>query len=243
MNCIPNTTGARQQQVPFSLSEAPGCTRELAHLGLIADGTRRWAAMNKVPLSEAYFKAVGKINELSEAIFEEDTIALSLYLLSINNLRRDAATLEQIFAAEKHMLEHLLPPIATRWQCRMIHAGNPKLLPPAFALSLEGLCSATNHFHNRVMYLCVAYDPIQELAYACETSRLTGGSLTDNLWVTRSVDLIVRTGGERRTSGFLPLQSGYAELYFCDKLFPDFTRDDMKNAYNDFRVRQRRHGT
>ena len=216
--------------------------RSIPHLGLIADGTRRWAEMHGVSLSEAYLKAVGKIEELSDVVFGQDTRALSVYLLSVKNLRRDSASLELIFNAETYMMEFLLPRIAMQWQCKMVHAGDPKLLPKPFALILRKLCEATSHFRNRVMYLCAAYDPILEFEHACNLSKGDGQSFTSHLWVPNALDLVVRTGGERRLSNFLPLQSGYSEFYFCDKLFPDFTASDLKDAYTNFHSRQRRHG-
>jgi len=234
---LPNRAHGRHLFAPVS-----NIDRSVSHFGLIADGTRRWAQRRSISLPDAYILAVEKIECLSAAVFEEGTEIFSIYLLSVDNLKRDLVSLDAALKAETYMLQDLLPRIAAQWNCRMVHAGAADLLPEAFQLHLSTLCASTNHYQERTMYLCAGYDPMLEVAHAHEASLHNGLPLAANFWVPRPVDLILRTGAVSRLSNFLPLQSGYAELYFTTKLFPDTDSADIKRAYSYFNQCQRRHG-
>ncbi|VVB83421.1 Tritrans,polycis-undecaprenyl-diphosphate synthase (GGDP specific) [uncultured archaeon] len=75
-----------------------------------------------------------------------------------------------------------------------------------------------------------------------EKKEINEENFQNSLWLTESPDLIIRTGGEKRTSNFLPWQSVYSEWIFLDKMWPEFTKQDLKTAIKEFQNRERRFG-
>ena len=93
----------------------------------------------------------------------------------------------------------------------------------------------------------MAYGGRQEILSAVEKivrekKEITEENFQNSLWLTESPDLIIRTGGEKRTSNFLPWQSVYSEWIFLDKMWPEFTKQDLKIAIKEFQNRERRFG-
>ena len=89
--------------------------------------------------------------------------------------------------------------------------------------------------------LLLAYDPIEEIIQAFRTST-NHERFYEDLWVTKPVDLVIRTGGAKLLSNFLPLQCGYARLYCYDKLFNDFTTEDLDEVVHQFSMIERKFG-
>lgn len=206
-------------------------TRELRHLGIIPDGTRRWARRNKFTYYEAYWLALQKLTLLIDTAFAYGVTTQSIYLLSKDNLRREHSDLEAVLQAEKRFFLELLPNLAQKWQCSIIHAGRLDILPRWFAISLESACKDLDSMADRRINLLVGYDPVDELLQAVSVNP---NKFWNHLWVSEQVDLVVRTGHGQLLSNFLPLQCGYAELKFFTKLFNDLQIDDLVDAILDY---------
>ncbi len=93
---------------------------------------------------------------------------------------------------------------------------------------------------GRRLNLLIAYNPIQEILEAVQSGE--PDTFASRLWITRPIDLIIRSGGASLLSNFLPLQSGFARLYFSDKLFNDHTPDDLEKILSDFSSLERKFG-
>ena len=119
--------------------------------------------------------------------------------------------------------------------------GNNRLLPQYFLNSLDELKSRTKECTSKYLNLCVAYNPFIELWESILKSN-SPDNLLNNLWVSTPVDLIIRTGKANLVSNFLILQSGFARLYFPDKLINDISHDDIKSIIDDFNKIERKYG-
>lgn len=219
------------------------------HVGIIPDGTRRWCTINGTALVDGYQRTMQLLADAIVALFSADVAAVSLYLLSKENLERAADSLSAVIESETRFCSDQVKVIAEEHGVHVSIAGDLTLVPSklsAAALqvaSTEALESANG---RRRLYLCIAYNPLDELRAAVDAMRETGtsndSSIIDRLWVPEQLDLVFRTGGHSRISNFLPLQSGYAELHFSEKLFNDITMQEILAAVNLVRSADRSFG-
>jgi undecaprenyl diphosphate synthase len=211
------------------------------HVGLIPDGIRRWGRLRQVSLADAYSIAMDRIAETTDAIFDHGATSVSIYLLSKENLQRTQAELAVILSSELDFVNELIPSVAAKWCCSVSHAGDPEILPTEYREGLKALVRGTSANAERSLNLLAGYDPIHEFLRA---ARLSAGvdDVVSQLMVPDRVDLVIRTGCVRRLSGFLPIQTAYAELFFVDELFPDVTRRHVSDAFEFFSGRDRRFG-
>ena len=131
--------------------------------------------------------------------------------------------------------------------------GRKNLLPKELADSLTKLEAQTKHGNEHVINMLLAYggkDDILEAAKKAVKALVNRGTAkVDDLFEKSlisygvpNIDFVIRTSGEQRLSGFMPWQTDYSELYFSKKLWPDFTKKDLKRALSDYARRQRRFG-
>jgi undecaprenyl diphosphate synthase len=168
--------------------------------------------------------------------------SLSVYLASSDNIEgRRSDEAKSFIDAEYELISTMLPPIARRWSCRVSIVGKVSDVTTSFRNAVEQSQQTQEEIADRFLYLLIDYDPMAELQHALESGdhRLLSVS---QLWVPEYIDGIIRTGFEQRLSNFLPLQAGYAELYFLRKLFLDTRDEDLMTAYQDLLQRSRRLG-
>lgn len=212
------------------------------NIGVIPDGTRRWARREGVSLFDAYWKTMLNIHKIIDYLYEQDTLSISIYLLSKDNLGRKPDELDAVVNAERDLIEKLLPPLLEKWVVNLGIAGCLDQVPENLSKSAKKLSVDSSQVTRlRKLYLLIGYDPHDEIDHA-----LKSGSSTlnwfDNLWVPHKLDLIIRTSGEKRLSNFLPLQSSYAELFFVDHYFNDFDLQSLEYILQTYRSRNRRFG-
>ncbi|BBX04458.1 di-trans,poly-cis-decaprenylcistransferase [Mycolicibacterium moriokaense] len=206
-----------------------------AHVGLIPDGLRRWAKSNDATLDDAYLRGAEKVTEILLALQGNGVRTVSVYNLSQANLGRQKAELDAVYAASLHFLTTLLPDHFDPAACRVRLHGNRDLLPHKYVAAAEDLEAAMtgSDFHINILS---AYDASDELRAAHERARREGCDITAALEIG-NIDLIIRTTPEQLLSGFLPLQSQYAQLVFLPTPLNDLTEqdiDDLIAAYRRF---------
>lgn len=224
------------------------------HIGLIPDGNRRWAkkhSLSTEQLMEHWFKNmfektllkftstnIGQL--LTEYSELKDVTELSLYVLSVDNLNRKDKSYETVY----NFLNKLTNAIQTNQSTlTLAHTlklnviGQLHLLPKYIQTKITHLTTKVftgNHF---TINLALAYDPIKDMQL------LTNPIIRNpNPRNQSPIDLVIRTSGEQRSSGFFPYHTLYSEWYYSQKLFPDFTLDDLAKAVKDFNKRNRRFG-
>ncbi len=204
------------------------------HVGIIPDGNRRWAKRNALRFGSSYARGVDNIFEACGTLFDRGVSALTVYILSLKNLSRSRAELAALFS----LLERNIPragKFAGEKDVRIIFCGRIERLPEGLQEKLRQLEDETAG-GSRLLVGLVGYDGADDLQHA----RRTGSFLIPD--TVPPIDLVIRTGGEKRLSGFPPQLTTYSELYFSDLLWPDFNEEEIRKALEWFSTRERRFG-
>lgn len=226
------------------------------HVGAIVDGNRRWAKGAGTKYEDGYQAGANKISEFADWCDSLGVEIVTLWVLSTDNLQRDAEELGSILAAVEGLMERLSA--EKRWPISVI--GNLDLLPADSAGRMKHLADSTVGVQGMRVNICVGYGGRQELTDAMrsllleqaakgrtleEVARtLVVDDIAEHLYTKGQPDpdLVIRTSGEQRLSGFLLWQSVHSEFYFCDALWPAFRRVDFLRAMRSYTLRQRRFG-
>ncbi len=224
-----------------------------ATIALIPDGNRRWARAHRMSIFNGYNLGVNKFIEFGEWCRNYGINNVTVWALSSENLSRPKEEVQTLFsiykkvANDKKILARL-----HKNQTRVRIIANKSLVPKDLILSLSKMEKETSRYKDRVINMLLGYGGRDDILYAAKKAaagvRRKGAQfeqLFEKSLISCSVpniDLIIRTSGEQRLSGFIPWQSAYSELYFSKKLWPDFTKDDLRLAIDDYGKRQRRFG-
>lgn len=225
------------------------CNDIPVHVVIIPDGNRRWARRKMLKPWEGHRKSGAKENLIP--LFEEarrlGVKYVSLWGFSTENWKRDKREIDVLFDIMKNGLKNLRD-YALEQKIRVMHIGRDDRLPEDLLQELREIVSATKSFEDFRFVLCLDYGGRDELVRA--VGKLSGKKNVDEkifagVLDTKEIpdpDLIIRTGGEKRLSGFMPFQAVYSELYFTDALFPDFGAIDLRTAIEDYKKRKRNFG-
>ena len=233
-------------------------TRLPKHVGVIADGNRRWARGSEGPQGyrAGYQAGADKITEFLGWCEEEQVEVVTLWLLSTDNLNRDTAQLDELLV----VIEDLVGRLAATGRFRLQPLGALDLLPAATAEVLKEAATATEHVQGMSVNVAVGYGGRRELADAVRSLLAEHASLGTTIEELAEIldvehiaehlytkgqpdpDLVIRTSGEQRLGGFLLWQSAHSEFWFCDALWPDFRRIDFLRALRAYAARERRFG-
>jgi short-chain Z-isoprenyl diphosphate synthase len=231
------------------------------HLGLIQDGNRRYAQEAGISKLEGYRLAAAKTEEVLTWCTELEIPMVTLWWLSTENLSRHAEDVGAVVEViERTMAEWIEGGLTERLGIRIRPIGELELLPASTLQALQHAQSATR-YHNRILLnVGVGYGGRQEIIEAVKAylqerfmrgdadeqilQGLTPDALKKFLYTydCPDPDLIVRTSGEVRLSGFMLWQSAYSEYYFCDAYWPAFRKLDFLRAIRSYQQRQRRFG-
>lgn len=214
------------------------CNNTQLHVGLIGDGVRRWAKLHNVRLKDAYIAAMNSVATFTNFFFSNSANILSLYMLSKDNLKRTKEELEAAFEGEMIFFRTVLYDLVKQWDCSVYLAGYPELLPVEYTEAIRRLTQLSGS-NLRKIYLLAAYSPIDEIQQAIQRG---GVDFQNYLWVPEPVDIVIRTSGEYRISNFLPLQIGYAELFFLKKHVSELSEEDYRLVLEEYYKRNRRFG-
>ncbi|WP_281507401.1 isoprenyl transferase [Arthrobacter rhizosphaerae] len=227
------------------------------HIGVMVDGNRRWAKQFNAPTSQGHQAGADKIHEFLGWCKELGINVVTLYMLSTDNMNRSGEELDMLMGIIANTLDQL-----DEDEHISVHAmGAPELLPDYLADRLNKLTARTPVREKLHVNVAVGYggrreivDAVRELLHDAVDKGADIGKLADELSVddisrflyTRGQpdpDLVIRTSGEQRLSGFLMWQSAYSEFYFCEALWPAFRKVDFLRALRDYTGRQRRFGS
>jgi short-chain Z-isoprenyl diphosphate synthase len=232
------------------------------HIGIILDGNRRFGRQRKLTSPhEVYSAGAQKLDDLLDWCVDLKLGAITLWVLSTDNFDRRPEEISGILSALEHKLALLAedPQIHQKRICvRAI--GQLNLLPESTLAALRAAEAATKGYDEMYLTIAAAYGGQQEIADAVQSllrEQLTAGKTLDQVigLVTPEVinsylysphlpapDLIIRTSGEIRLSGFLLWQSAYSEFHFTDVFWPEFRLIDFLRAIRAFQQRHRRYG-
>ena len=211
------------------------------HVGIIPDGGRRWAKQKNISLLDSYDTTKNNLSCFTKYLFSVGVMEISIYLSSAQNFRRNPEEVDAFSnSAESAFNEHIFS-IAAEFNVKVNIAGKHNLLSDNLRKKIQDNKQITGEQNKRTLNLCMAYNPFDEIFEAFSKSS-DKTDFKDNLWVKTPIDLIIRSGGANLLSNFLPLQSGFARIYFFEKLFNDITLNDIKNVLEKFSSIDRKYG-
>ncbi|KUJ66076.1 UDP pyrophosphate synthase [Streptomyces albus subsp. albus] len=226
------------------------------HIGVILDGNRRWARADGRTPEQGHQAGADKIHDLLGWCAETDVEVVTLWLLSTDNLNRPEDQLTPLLG----IIEGTVRDLAADGRWRVHHVGTMDLLPARTQTVLKEAEQATFHVNGILVNVAVGYGGRQEIADAVRSLLLDHadkGTSLEDLAETVDIDLIsehlytrgqpdpdlvIRTSGEQRLSGFMLWQSAHSEYYFCEVFWPAFRKVDFLRALRDYAARHRRYG-
>jgi tritrans,polycis-undecaprenyl-diphosphate synthase [geranylgeranyl-diphosphate specific] len=229
------------------------------HVAIVLDGNRRWAKFNLLDTAIGHNHGADKAEELLNWIHDIGVKITTLYILSTENLERKDEELDNIYKLLKIKLEKLYNDERVHRRRMKIKAiGDTKLLPRDLQEVLTRLEESTAEYDSMFLNIAIAYGGQKELIEAIrkiaqmakegqiEVDGINEKTIESCLYTSHlpqpSPDLILRTSGEKRLSGFLIWQSAYSELMFMDVFWPEFRKIDLMRAIRTYQRRVRRYG-
>ncbi|MDO5734196.1 MAG: polyprenyl diphosphate synthase [Eubacteriales bacterium] len=221
------------------------------HLAVIMDGNGRWARARALPRQFGHRRGSEKLYEFSKWCVSHGVRYLTVYAFSTENWQRSEEEVKALLNLLPQFLDkHEAELKAERIRVKLF--GDLSRLEPKLRQRVEALIADSREFDRLDLNICFSYGARDELVRTIRKLAASGQDLSqiDENSLSLALDsagipdpdLLIRTGGELRLSNFLLWQLAYTELYFTDKLWPDFTEADLIEAFNDYKKRQRRFG-
>ena len=228
------------------------------HVAIIMDGNGRWAKARGLPRLEGHRQGAERAREVVEWAADAGIKQISLYAFSTENWERPKPEVRGLMA----LLATLLPRELKRMQkngVRLLTLGDISLLPERARKAVERACLETRENSRIDLVLCLNYGGQQEIVEGTKKLLRWASEQPDPLKAIEAidaeqfrhflwrhellpVDLLIRTGGECRISNFHLWDAAYAELYFSQVFWPDYSRDELQKALDDYGSRERRFG-
>jgi len=230
-----------------------------AHIGIILDGNRRWAASQGIAREAGHEMGAEIAEELLDWCHELKIETVTLYVLSTENLQRTPDEVKELLSLIEQRLTRLLNDERIyRYRVKVKATGQLDMLPDSIRKLLSEIESRTSGFGDHYLNIAVAYggraeirDMVKSVAQDVKSGKLAPEQISDETIEKRlytsylpqqEPDLIIRTSGEERMSGFMLWQGAYSELVFMDVFWPQFRFIDLMRAIRTYQQRHRRHG-
>ncbi|MCS7119624.1 MAG: polyprenyl diphosphate synthase [Nitrososphaerota archaeon] len=229
------------------------------HIAIILDGNRRWAVNHSLNPSIGHHYGADKTEDLLRWCLELGVKTVTLYAFSTENFSRPKDEVEELMRIFKERLEQTLRnEDIHRHRVKVKAIGRLNMLPPQIQELVRKVEEMTKDYNEHFLNIAMAYggraeivDAAKKIAMEAKENRLTVDEINENLFEKylytahlpkQDPDLIIRTSGEERLSGFLLYQSAYSELCFLDVYWPEFRKIDLLRAIRTFQKRKRRFG-
>lgn len=223
----------------------------LTHLAIIMDGNRRWARQHTLRALAGHDKGAQNLKDIARAVAEHGVTYLTVFAFSSENWKRSQAEVSGLISLMRGFLQNDVQQLVDD-NIRLLIIGDRS----AFDDDLQALFAAaeqrTSSCTRLTLTIAVNYGGRQDILNAAQAvlqDQHAGVTLEQHDFEMKlntrqlpDVDLLVRTGGERRLSNFLLWEMSYAELHFTNVLWPDFTAQDLSSAIKDYYSRDRRYG-
>jgi len=228
--------------------------REGLHVGIIMDGNGRWALRRGLPRVAGHRAGVAAVRRVVERALDAGVARLTLYAFSSDNWRRPESEVRSIFWLLRAFLRLETKRLKQRGARLQVIGRRDRLPQPVVQAIEEAECATAE---GRSIHVCVAVKYSSREAIARAAAEAFAGDkslgkaspdlvcslLTETMAVqSGEVDLLIRTGGEKRLSDFLLWECAYAELVFTDRMWPEFDEGDLDAALEEFARRERRFG-
>jgi len=219
------------------------------HIGVILDGNRRWAEENGLPATQGHLEGVKRAKELVSFAKENGIKNLTLFVFSTENWKRSEKEVNflmkliEVFFKEEITKNDLLKDV------RVLIVGERERLSERIRKVVEAIEEKTKDNKSMTLNIALSYGGRGEIVSAIKNiikknipvDDINEQVMRENLSIP-DLDFIIRTGKEQRISNFFLWQAAYAELYFPNKYWPEFTNKDLLEALNEYDRRKRRFG-
>ncbi|HIE13783.1 TPA: di-trans,poly-cis-decaprenylcistransferase [Candidatus Bathyarchaeota archaeon] len=229
------------------------------HVGIILDGNRRWAADRLLNPWDGHKYGADKTEEVLRWCLELGIKSVTLYVFSTENFKRPKKEIDELMKLFETKLEEVLKDdILHKHKVRVKVIGRLNLLPKRLQEMIKRVEEATKDYNDHYLNMALAYggraeiiDAAKKIASEVKKEKIKVEEINENLFERylytshmpkQDLDLIIRTSGEERLSGFLLYQSAYSELCFLDVYWPGFRRIDLLRAIRTYQKRKRRFG-
>lgn len=228
-------------------AEAGGNLHGARHVAIIMDGNGRWAKARHLPRAVGHQRGVEAVRTLVRAARERGLEALTLYAFSTENWNRPEDEIAALMGLLRRYIVADIEEFASN-DVRLKIIGNYKALPDDVVAMLEDALARTAHNSGTTLAVALNYGSQDEIVRAARAAA-SAGEITAETISSRldtadmpPLDLLIRTSGEVRLSNFLLWQAAYAEMWFTEVLWPDFTPAHLDEALAAFGGRERRYG-
>ena len=220
----------------------------LTHLGIIADGNRRWAKENNLPKIEGHKQGLKAIEELVGAAAQAGIPYITFYVFSTENWGREKSEVDYIMKLAETRILKMAEKMAAN-NIRLLILGSRGKVNPTLTSLAEKAEKITEGCTGTTACFCFNYGGEQEIADAANIAieaddEITPETIRKHLYHPEipDLDMVVRSSGEERLSGFMLWRAAYSELMFIEKYFPEMKASDMKMILEEYESRHRRFG-
>ena len=225
------------------------------HVAIIMDGNGRWAKDKGLPREFGHQNGVNSVKSIVQEAYKSEIEYLTLYAFSIENWDRPSDEVSSLMSLLVSTLRDEFDEIFDK-DIKLNAVGEINSLPKEVVSELEFIINKTKNNRKMNLTLALSYGGKQEIFNAVkmiadkvknnliELNNFDDSIINSHLYTKNlpDVDLLIRTSGEQRISNFLLWQIAYAELYFTDVYWPDFSKDDFNLALENYKSRERRFG-
>lgn len=221
------------------------------HIGIIPDGNRRWAKERGLPTLEGHRRGYKAAIEISRKAREMGIKVLTIWGFSTENWKRTQEEVGYLMKLYEGWIDEYLKD-ALKNEVRIVHIGRKDRFNNVLLGKIQKAEEKTKHFTKNTLVIALDYGGRDEVIRAIKKMQMKNFDIekldqdnfkqfldTDGI---PEPDLIIRTSGEQRSSGFLLYEADYAEFMFVDKYFPDFSPEDLEKCVQEYQSRQRRFG-
>ena len=222
---------------------------QLSHVAIIMDGNGRWGLKKRGSRNYGHLKGINTVETVIKSSLDQKIPYLTLYTFSTENWKRPNKEINFLFdLIRKHIKKNLKKIIKQGIRINII--GKRKKLPPDIVQSLKLIEKKTKKKNEITINLALNYGSKEEIVDVCrkfvseKTQKVNIINFQKKLY-TKSIpdpDILIRTGGTRRLSNFLLWQLAYTEIFFVDKLWPDFNKNDFNKIISKFHKIKRNFG-
>ena len=237
-------------------SPAPASTRKSPrHIAIIMDGNGRWAKERGLPRLKGHSQGAATVRAITEECVAQGVEFLTLYAFSTENWKRPGEEVDGLWVLLEHFLGQELPTMMKNG-VRLRTIGRTHELPESTQKMLAETIAETANNTATTLILALNYSSRTEIADAVQSlcrdsasgsfnpESVTPEAIQSRLYTAEypDPDLLIRTSGEMRLSNFMLWQLSYTEFYISQKLWPDFSKQDLRQAIAEFHKRERRFG-
>jgi undecaprenyl diphosphate synthase len=245
----------QQTQATNPVQPAAAARKTPRHIAIIMDGNGRWARERGLPRLKGHEKGAANVRAITEECVAQGVEFLTLYAFSTENWRRPGDEVQGLWVLLEHFLAQELPTMMNNG-VRLRAIGRTHELPESTQRKLAETIAATAGNPATTLILALNYssrieitDAVRAICLDATSGRLDPADITPETIQSRlytaeypDPDLLVRTSGEMRLSNFMLWQLSYTEFYISPKLWPDFGKQDLRQAIAEFHKRERRFG-